>query len=139
MMRKLNPIADQAAVDHGAIGQAAIDAALTKEEELIPTSGFLAATMERVREEAAMPKPISFPWLRALPGIVLVAAVFCWCGYEVVRAGFSGAGEASLAQVHIAIAGANEVGPVVWVAAALGFSLLSWLFARKLAGGAGLL
>ena len=42
---------------------AAINRILTAEEELIPSSGFLAATMERVREEAAMPKPIPFPWL----------------------------------------------------------------------------
>ncbi len=52
-------------------------AILGGEEELIPSSGFLAATMERVREEAAMPKPIPFPWLRALPGIVLAVGGSC--------------------------------------------------------------
>ena len=39
----------------------AIDAILGGEEELIPSSGFLAATMERVREEAAMPQANSLP------------------------------------------------------------------------------
>ena len=55
--------------------QSAIDQILAGEEELIPSSGFLATTMERVREEAACPKPIPFPWLRALPGIVVAIAV----------------------------------------------------------------
>ena len=77
-----------------------IDAILGDEEELIPSSGFLAATMERVRDEAACPEPIPFPWLRALPGIVLVLAVFGWCGFEVMRAGFSAAPAGSMAQMH---------------------------------------
>ena len=36
-----------------ATNDAVIDRILAAEEELIPSSGFLAATMERVREEAA--------------------------------------------------------------------------------------
>ena len=68
----------------------AIDAILGGEEELIPSSGFLAATMERVREEAACPKPIPFPWLRALPESwwlwpFLAGAGLSWCG-RVLRA-----------------------------------------------------
>ena len=39
----------------------AIDRILAAEEELIPSSGFLAATMEQVREEAAMPQANSLP------------------------------------------------------------------------------
>jgi len=35
--------------------------------------GFLASVMDRVREEAAAPPPIPFPWKRALPGMALVA------------------------------------------------------------------
>ena len=41
-------------------GDAVIERILAAEEELIPSSGFLAATMDRVREEAVMPKPIPF-------------------------------------------------------------------------------
>ena len=116
----------------------AIDGILTSEQELIPSSGFLAATMERVREEAAAPKPIAFPWLRALPGIVLAAGVIGWCGYELARAAFAHSGEISLAQVHVT-ANWSALEPAGWVAAALGFSLVSWLFAKRLTGGSGLL
>lgn len=124
--------------DHDAIHDA-IDSILAGEEELIPSSGFMAATMERVREEAATPKPIPFPWLRALPGIVVIAAALCWLGFEAMRLGISRAGEASLAQAHFTLAAGRELEPVGWVAAALGVALLSWLLSRRFAGGSGLL
>src|ERR1700683_58327 len=90
---------------------AVIDRILAAEEELIPSSGFLAATMERVREEAAMPKPIPFPWLRALAGIALAAAVLGWCGFEMVRAGLRSAGEIPFAQPHLTAANMHALEP----------------------------
>ena len=112
---------------------------LAAEEGLIPSSGFLAATMARVRDEAACPKPIPFPWLRALPGIVLAVAVLCWCGFELVRVGLANAQEISLTQLHLTAAAGRALEPAGWVAAALAASMLSWLFARRLAGRSGLL
>jgi hypothetical protein len=120
-------------------GDAVIDRILAAEEELIASSGFLAATMERVREEAAMPKPIPFPWLRALPGIVLAVAVLGWCGFEMLRAGLRSAGEIPFAQPHLPAVNMHTLEPVGWVAVALVFSLFSWVFARRLAGRSGLL
>ncbi len=117
----------------------AIDHILAPEDELIPSSGFLAATMERVRDEAACPKPIPFPWLRALPGIMLAIAVLGWCGFEMVRAGLRSVREISFAQPHSTAVNVHALGPAGWVAAALVLSLLSWLFARRLAGSSGLL
>ena len=117
----------------------AIDAILGGEEELIPSSGFLAATMERVREEAACPKPIPFPWLRALPGIVLGVVVLGWCGFELVRVGLASAREISFTDLHTAVASWHALEPAGWVASALGVSMLSWIFARRLAGRTGLL
>lgn len=51
-----------------------IDRILSREDEIIPSSGFSASVMDAVRREAAAaaaPPPIPFPWLRALPGLVL--------------------------------------------------------------------
>jgi hypothetical protein len=118
---------------------AAIDRILAAEQELIPSSGFLAATMERVREEAACPKPIPFPWLRALPGIVLAVAVLGWLGFEMVRAGMSSAREISFVQPHWPAVNVHALEPAGWVAVALVVPMLSWLFARRLAGRSGLL
>jgi hypothetical protein len=117
----------------------AIDRILAAEEELIPSSGFLAATMERVREEAAMPKPIRFPWLRALPGIVLAVAVLGWCGFELASAGLGSAREISFAQPHWPAVNFQALEPAGWVAAALAVSLISWLLTRRIAGRSGLL
>ncbi len=62
-----------------------MDAILTAEDEIVPSSGFLGAVMERVEEEARMPAPIPFPWKRTLPGFVLAAGVFGWAGVELAR------------------------------------------------------
>lgn len=129
MKRKLNSGTDEVA----------IDAILSGEEELIPSSGFVAATMERVREEATIPKPIPFPWFRALPGIVLATGVVSWCGFEAVSIARLHPQEISLTQLHMTAANWIALEPAGWVAAALGISLLSWLLSRRLAGGSGLL
>lgn len=117
----------------------AIERILADEEKLIPSSGFLAATMERVRDEAAFPKPIPFPWLRALPGIVLAVAVLGWCGFELARVGLASAREISFTQVHLTAATGRALELAGWVAVALAASMLSWLFARRMAGRSGLL
>ena len=123
-----------------------IDRILASEEELVPSSGFLAAVMERVREEAAAPPPIPFPWRRALPGILLAAGGLGWGGFELVRHGLP------LAELSLALPRVSFVGPLHlslttdsplqsagWVALALIVSLLSWLLSRRIAGRSGLL
>jgi len=116
-----------------------IDAILSAEDELIPSSGFLAATMERVREEAAFPKPIPFPWLRALPGIALAVAVLGWCGFELVRAVLRSAREISFAQPQLITVNIHALEPAGWVAVALVVPMLSWILSRRIAGRSGLL
>ncbi|MDR3774049.1 MAG: hypothetical protein P4L26_11910, partial [Terracidiphilus sp.] len=39
-----------------------VDRILSSEEAFVPSSGFLAAVMDRVEQEAAAPPPIPFPW-----------------------------------------------------------------------------
>jgi hypothetical protein len=117
----------------------AVDRILAADDTLIPSSGFLAATMERVSEEAAMPRPIPFPWLRALPGIMLAAAVLGWGGFELARTNLATAREISFTQLHLTAAAGRALEPAGWVAATLAVSMLSWLFARRIAGRSGLL
>src|SRR5262245_59050096 len=53
------------------------DPRLASESELEPSSGFVASVMEAVREAAAEPPPLPFPWRRFVTGIVLCLAA---CG-----------------------------------------------------------
>lgn len=46
-----------------------LDRDLSKEEEILPSSGFAASVMEAVQRDAAVLPPIPFPWKRALPGL----------------------------------------------------------------------
>ena len=111
-----------------------VEAILASEEAIVPSSGFLAAVMERVQEESRAPAPIPFPWKRAIPGFVLAAAVFGWGGVEFVRWGVASAKGIPLTLPQGSVAFALPFDHAEWVALALGISLASWLLARKIAG-----
>ncbi len=119
--------------------QSRIDAILATEEALIPSSGFLASVMESVREEAATPPPIPFPWKRAVPGILLAGGVFAWAAVELFRYGLPAVNWILLTPPHLSAALERPLEEAGWVALALGASLLSWLLSRRLAGRSGLL
>lgn len=52
-----------------------IDRILSREDEILPSSGFAVSVMDAVRREAAAPPPIPFPWKRAIPGLVAAGVV----------------------------------------------------------------
>ncbi|HXR40660.1 MAG TPA: hypothetical protein VN776_16270 [Terracidiphilus sp.] len=116
-----------------------IDEILFSEEEILPSSGFLAAVMERVEREASAPPPIPFPWKRALPGFVLTAGVFGWVGVELARLGVPAMKQNAWAMPQLPPGLMITVEEAGWVALSLGLSLASWLLARLLAGRSGLL
>jgi len=53
------------------LGVDEIDGILSRQDEILPSSGFAVSVMDAVRREAAAPPPIPFPWKRALPGLVV--------------------------------------------------------------------
>ena len=125
--------------DNGEMDLGSIDRILASEEPLIPSSGFLESVMERVREEAAAPPPIPFPWKRALPGIPLIAGVFGWGAVELIRHGLPAVGPIPPVPPHLAAELAEALKQAGWVALGLGVSLLSLLLSRRLGGRSGLL
>ncbi|MGZ4839934.1 MAG: hypothetical protein ACXVZR_15400 [Terriglobales bacterium] len=119
-----------------------LDRVLSAEEELAPSSGFVSAVMERVREEYAAPKPIPFPWKRVVPGATVALGGVAWIGVEVVRQGLNHLPElgATVARrLHMQLQWSATLQDAGWVAAALGVSLLSWLLARRMIGRGGLI
>jgi hypothetical protein len=120
---------------------------LAGEDELMPSSGFAASVMEQVRQEAALPAPIPFPWKRAIPLLLLASGGIVWSTVELVRLGLPGLGLTALGQsaqswlILPPLSGnlVHSLEQAGWVALALGISLLSWLLSRRLAGRGGLL
>jgi hypothetical protein len=110
-----------------------IDEILWTEEALIPSSGFVSAVMERVREEAAVPPPIPFPWKRALPGFVVAAGVFGWTAVEFARSVGPAIRDFTPPNVHWGAAAAFPLEQAEWVLGSLAFSVASWLLCRRLA------
>jgi hypothetical protein len=130
---------EHAGTNRSAAIETEIDHILATEDELIPSSGFLASVMERVQDEAAAPPPIPFPWKRAIPGILLASGVFGWGAVEFVRVAPEMLRSLALTSPHLTAATVVSLEDAGWVALALGVSLASWLFARRLAGSGGLL
>ena len=62
-------------IGHNEVGhnENEIDRVLSREDEILPSSGFAASVMDAVRREAVAPAPIPFPWKRALPGLLAAA------------------------------------------------------------------
>jgi hypothetical protein len=116
-----------------------LDRILGTEEELVPSSGFVASVMERVREEAAAPAPIPFPWKRIVPAMLLALGVLGWSVAELVRNGLSDLRSLALVQPHVSTALTQSVQETGWVAMALGVSLAAWVISRRLVGRSGLL
>lgn len=116
-----------------------IDEILAEEEELIPSSGFLASVMERIEDQAAAPPPIAFPWKRAVPGMVLAAGGFGGCVFELAQMARAAAGHMTLPAVHLTATLDRPLQQACWVALALGVPLFSWLVSRRMGGRAGML
>ena len=109
-----------------------LDRILKSEEELVPSSGFVAAVMERVREEAAAPAPIPFPWKRLVPGMLLAAGLLIWCGVELLRKGLPELRAVALVQPQLSAAISRPMQETGWVALALGVSMATWLLSRRM-------
>ena len=133
-----------AGADRNARMDTEIGQILATEEKLIPSSGFMASVMERVRQDAAPPPPIPFPWTWAVLGVSLVGGVFGWGALEIFRPGglavsLPTLNSLALTLPQVSAAFADLFKEVGWVALAGSVSLLCWLFSRRLAGSGGLL
>lgn len=110
----------------------AIERALATKEEIVPSSGFVAAAMDRVREEATMSAPIPFPWKRAIPGILLAAGVLGWGAFEAVRIALPEVRQAVLNPPTLPAVAGRGVEDAGWVALALAVSYCSWALSMRL-------
>jgi hypothetical protein len=66
-------------------GSRRIERVLRQDETLEPSGGFSLRVMAAVRQEAALPPPIAFPWRRLLAGISACAALTATGGALLVH------------------------------------------------------
>ena len=101
-----------------------LDRIFSDEPDVVPSAAFVRNVLAAVRREAATPKPISFPWMRAIPGLAICIVglmVFLAVGLVQFR-GEPVAGPAPRIFVDL-IQGANNVG-LGWIVLALAASLV---------------
>lgn len=115
-----------------------IDRILSKEQEIIPSSGFLGSVMDAMQREATAP-PIPFPWKRALPGLtaaglalvsVLVASISLF-----IRGTVTQPLPSELLSSFALIIGAWKTVGASWIVLALVLSLASVKLSRRLLSG----
>jgi hypothetical protein len=110
-----------------------LDRILASEEPLEPSSGFAASVMTRVREAAAEPPPLPFPWLRFVLGALVLAALAGFSGWMIAT---SPAARTSLSALAAMLSNQRVSAPVATTVASLvGTYLLvritlSWTGAR---------
>ncbi|MFZ0796696.1 MAG: hypothetical protein WCA13_18540 [Terriglobales bacterium] len=118
-----------------------IDRILSREDEILPSSGFALSVMDAVRREAAAPPPIPFPWKRALPGLVagglVLALVLIAVVVAILQAGKATATQSSMSLpfgmlpfFHGGIQSA-----AIWTVLALLAALVSVKLSMRLASG----
>jgi hypothetical protein len=78
MRRSIGPLTGN---DEGEINRI-----LSREGEILPSSGFTISVMDAVRREAIAQPPIPFPWKRALPGLLVGGVVLALVLVAIIRA-----------------------------------------------------
>jgi hypothetical protein len=117
----------------------ALDRILSSDEQLVPSSGFVSAVMERVHEEAAAPPPIPFPWKRMLPGFAFAAGVFGWGAYQMAHYLPQIMRQIAFAAPHLPVPQTRELAQAGWLAVACALSFFSWWFSNRLTRRSGAL
>jgi hypothetical protein len=115
-----------------------LDRILSKEQEIVPSSGFVTSVMDAVRRETAALRPIPFPWKRALPlvgaAILAVGCVLSAVVVLLVGGVPSGATPDVLSLAIASVIGIAKSIRIGWIAAALVASILSVKLSHRLVG-----
>lgn len=55
-----------------------VDSILAREENIVPSSGFVESVMQTIQRKPEVPMPLPFPWKRALPGLVALPMILAF-------------------------------------------------------------
>jgi len=105
-----------------------LDRILSREDDLIPSSGFVSSVMDAVRRESVTPPPISFPWKRAIPGLAGLIGTLGWIVAAVMaQSGRPATTQAPLPALFTTILETATRFDAGWILLAL---LLTWALIR---------
>jgi len=117
-----------------------LDRTLSKQDEIVPSSGFVMSVMDAVRREAKASEPtplppLAFPWMRALPVFVALGVTLAMLGAAFVE----------IARMPVAAVNEPLLPPAVtrvlvqvnadWLAGALLIAFLSAFLSMRFAFG----
>ena len=106
-----------------------LDRILSRDDDIVPSSGFAFSVMDAVKREAATPPAIPFPWRRAVPGFVAWAVTLV----AVVAAAFRWTEDPSASAIAGWVEAAASIG-AGWIVLALLMSFVAVKLAMRFAG-----
>ena len=120
------------------MNDAEMDRVFSKQDGILPSSGFTASVMDAVRREAAAPAPIPFPWKRALPAVVVAALVVIYVaglGVALILELARGFWTTQLPPMHLSLPLApSQIGIATWTTLSLLVAYISVKISLRLAG-----
>jgi len=121
--------------------EAEINSILSREDEILPSSGFTVSVMDAVRREATAPSPIPFPWKRALPGLVVAGLALVLILISVIAA-IAQLGKTTTPQLSMSVPSAMPPifsggikSAAIWTMLALLMTFVSVKLSMRLASG----
>lgn len=118
------------------MNDAELERILSQTEPVVPTDTFVASVMSAVAREGA-PSPLAFPWLRALPGFIGLAASLGAILVFAIRAALATGASTPPLAVTLTL-DATQSYAVGWIAVALVVTFASLLVPFRLTRVSGL-
>lgn len=119
------------------MNQEDLDRMLSRQENIVPSSGFVDGVMNAIECEAATPPPIPFPWKHALPGLAawLIALVsFIYLAFAHFDASSTRSALPRAAPMLAAIIEGFKAVDGAWIAVALLVSAASVFLSMRMVG-----
>jgi hypothetical protein len=119
------------------MNQEDLDRMFSRQENIIPSSGFVGSVMDAIECAASTPPPIPFPWKHALPGLAawLIAVVsLIYLALAHFDASSTRSALPRAAPMLAAIIEGLKAVDGAWIAVALLVSAVSVLFSMRMAG-----
>ncbi len=119
------------------MNQEDLDRMLSRQENIVPSSGFVGGVMDAIERATSTP-PIPFPWKQALPGLVacIIALVsFVYLAFARFDASSTRSAVPRAAPMLGAIIEGLKAVDGGWIAVALLVSAASVFFSMRIVGG----